>query len=79
MQKLMRIKGKKFEWSEEAQAAFEKIKRELCEAPVLDMPTEKGKYDLDTDTSVVSQELCIRSRSGMAEQISVPLHMGVKY
>ena len=33
---------------------FEKIKRELCEAPVLGMPTEKGIYVLDTDTSVVA-------------------------
>ena len=54
MQKLMRNKGKKFEWSEEAQAAFENIKRELCEVPVLGMPTEKGMYVLDTDASVVA-------------------------
>ena len=54
MQKLMRNKGKKFEWSEEAQAAFGNIKRELCEAPVLGMPTEKGMYVLDTEASVVA-------------------------
>ena len=41
----MRNKGKKFEWNEEAQAAFENIKRELC---------EKGLYVLDTDASVVA-------------------------
>ena len=35
IQKLMRNKGKKFEWNDEAQVAFENIKRELCEAPVL--------------------------------------------
>ena len=52
MQKLMRNKGKKFEWNEESQAAFENIKRELCEAPALGMPTEKGMYVLDTDASV---------------------------
>ena len=40
MQKLMRNKGKKFERTKKAQAAFENIKRELCEAPVLGMPTE---------------------------------------
>ena len=39
MQKLMRNKGEKFEWNDEAQVAFENIKRELCEAPVLGMPT----------------------------------------
>ena len=54
MLKLMRNKGKKFEWNEKAQAAFENIKRELCEAPLLGMPTEKGMYVLDTDASVVA-------------------------
>ena len=54
MQKLMRNKGKKFEWSEEAQAAFENIKRELREAQVLGMLTEMGMYVLDTDASVVA-------------------------
>ena len=54
MQKLMRNNGKKFEWNEEAQAAFDNVKRELCEAPVLGVPTEKGIYILDTDASVVA-------------------------
>ena len=54
IEKLMRNKGKKFEWNDEAQVAFENIKRELCEAPVLGMPTEKGMYVLDTDASVVA-------------------------
>ena len=39
MQKLVRNKGKKFECSDEAQTAIENINRELCEAPVLGMPT----------------------------------------
>ena len=50
----MRNKGENFEWNDEAQVAFENIKRELCEAPVLGMPTEKGMYVLDTDASVVA-------------------------
>ena len=55
MQKLMRNKGKKFEWNKEAQAAFVIIKRELCEAPVLGMLLkEKSMYVLDTDSSVVA-------------------------
>ena len=33
MQRLMRNKGKKFTWTDEAQVSFENIKRELCEAP----------------------------------------------
>ena len=52
MQRLMRNKGKKFTWTDEAQVSFENIKRELCEAPVL--PTEKGMFVLDTDASVVA-------------------------
>ena len=54
MQKLMRNKGKKLDWNEEAQAAFENIKRELCEAPVLGMPAEKGMYILGTDALLVA-------------------------
>ena len=76
----MHNKGKKFEWNEKAQAAFENMKRELCEAPVLGMPTEKGMYVLDTDASVVAtQEYCIRRRNGVREHFSVSLHMAVKY
>ena len=48
MQKLMRSEGKKFEWNEEAQTAFENVERELCEAPVL------GMYILDTDASLIA-------------------------
>ena len=54
MQKLMRNKGKKFEWNEEAQAAFENIRRELCEASVLGIPTDRGMYVRDTEASVVA-------------------------
>ena len=54
MQRLLRNKGKKFTWTDEAQVSFENIKRELCEAPVLGMPTEKGMFVLDTDASVVA-------------------------
>ena len=54
MQKLMRNKVKKFEWNEEAQAALENTKREMCEEPMLVMPKKKGMYVLDTDASVVA-------------------------
>ena len=50
----MRNKVNKFGWTEEAQVSFENIKRELCEAPVFGMPTEKGMLVLDTDASVVA-------------------------
>ena len=47
MQQLMRNKGRKFTWTDEAQVSLENIKRELCEAPVLGMPTEKGMFVLE--------------------------------
>ena len=43
---------KKSVWNERAQEAFENIKRERCEAPVLGMLTERSMYVLDTDASV---------------------------
>ena len=54
MQQVMINKGKKLSWTDEAQVSFENIKRELCEAPVLGTPTEKGMFVLDTDASVVA-------------------------
>ena len=54
MQQSMRNKGKKCEWNERAKEAFENLKRELCEAPELGMPMEKGMYVLDTEASVVA-------------------------
>ena len=47
----MRNKGKDFECNQRAQKAVENIKREVCETPVLGVPTEKGMYFLDTDAS----------------------------
>ena len=81
MQRLMRNKGKKFEWNDEAQVASENIKRELCEAPVLGMPTEKGMYVLDTDASVVAISGILHQEqewNGMEERFSVQLHMAAR-
>ena len=54
MQQLMRHKGKKFTWNNAAEESFQRIKKELCEAPGLGMPTEEGMYVLDRDASVVA-------------------------
>ena len=54
MQQLMRHKGKKFTWNNTAEESFQRIKKELCEAPVLGMQMEKGMYVLDTHASVVA-------------------------
>ena len=53
MQQLMKHEGKKFAWNRAAEGSFQKIKQELCEAPVLGMLTENGMYVLDTEASVV--------------------------
>ena len=50
----MRQKGKKFTWNNAAEESFQRIKKELREAPVLAMPTEKRMYALDMDASVVA-------------------------
>ena len=54
MQQLMRHKGKKFTWKNAAEDSFQRMKKEFCVAPVLDMTTEKGMYVQDTDASVVA-------------------------
>ena len=42
-----------FDWSEECQKAFEKLKQTLCEAPTLGYPKPQGRFILDTDASDV--------------------------
>ena len=54
MQQLKRHKGKQFTWKNAAEDSFQKIKTELCEAPVLGMHTQKGMYVSNTDASVVA-------------------------
>ena len=54
MQQVKRHKGKKFTWSNAAENSYQKIKRELYEAPLLGMPTKNGMYVLDTDASVAA-------------------------
>ncbi|KAG5896052.1 hypothetical protein JTB14_011047 [Gonioctena quinquepunctata] len=43
----------KFQWSEECQDSFRKLKEALINAPVLSYPLPKGKFILDTDASNV--------------------------
>ncbi|GFY32985.1 retrovirus-related Pol polyprotein from transposon 17.6 [Trichonephila clavipes] len=42
-------KGAKFNWSKEAQDAFNKVKRALTEAPVLQLPNFQEQFNLVTD------------------------------
>ncbi|KAJ8037468.1 hypothetical protein HOLleu_18285 [Holothuria leucospilota] len=55
-------KNKRFNWTEETQLAFQKLKTALTEAPVLSFPLPKGQFIIDADASnhglgaVLSQE-----------------------
>ena len=48
LNKLMK-KDQPFEWSDEAQEAFETLKDALTTSPVLAMPNDTGEFVLDTD------------------------------
>ena len=41
----------KFEWTDAREAAYQKLKKQLCEAPVLAYPCPDGQWILDTDAS----------------------------
>ncbi|GFT01048.1 retrovirus-related Pol polyprotein from transposon 17.6 [Trichonephila clavipes] len=49
----LKKKGAKFNWSTEAQDSFDKIKRALTEAPVLQLPNFAEQFNLFTDASGV--------------------------
>ena len=44
-------KAKKFKWTEEAERAFNDIKKLLINPPVLKAPTPDGLFQLESDTS----------------------------
>ena len=44
-------KGRKFEWTNECQSAFEELKNRLVASPILAHPDFSKKFILDTDAS----------------------------
>ena len=44
----------RFEWTKDCQFAFEKLKEALTTSPILAMPSDEGRYILDTDASDTS-------------------------
>ena len=47
-------KRKNFEWTDEHQSAFDKVKDIMCEPPVLFMPRKTGRLALYSDTSRIA-------------------------
>ena len=41
----------RFEWTKEAQQAFECIKQEMCRAPILRLPDFAKPFEVECDTS----------------------------
>jgi len=44
-------KNRVFDWNEECQRAFEKLREALTSSPILSMPDDSGQFVLDTDAS----------------------------
>jgi hypothetical protein len=67
-------KGVPYVWTEACQEAFDKLKTELCTAPVLAFPVPGAMYILDTDASdrgigaVLSQLVPVKSEDGAVQK-----------
>ena len=48
-----KLTGQPLPWSDTCQEAFEKIKKQLTEPPVLSMPNKRGMFELRSDTSKI--------------------------
>uniref|UniRef100_A0A8C6M7M4 Gypsy retrotransposon integrase-like protein 1 n=1 Tax=Nothobranchius furzeri TaxID=105023 RepID=A0A8C6M7M4_NOTFU len=62
-------RGKRFQWSEECQEVFEKLKTCLITAPVLTYPDPKKSFILDTDASEVGIGAVLSQVEGETEQV----------
>ena len=49
----LKKKAKKFKWTEEAEKAFNEIKKLLINPPILKVPTPDRLFRLESDTSTV--------------------------
>ena len=79
MQKLMRNKGKKFEWNDEAQVAFENKSGNCAKRQCWACLQKRAcMFSTQTHRWWPSQESCIKSKNGTEEQFSVPLHTAAK-
>ena len=58
----LKKKGVPFVWAEEQQKAFDKLKRALCEAPVLQIPDFSWDFVLATDASDVAVSAVLQQK-----------------
>ena len=66
--KLMR-KNQPFQWTQEAQTAFDALKGALTSAPILAMPTDNDDFVLDTDASDLAIGAVLSQRHGGTERV----------
>lgn len=62
-------KGKRFQWGEDCQGAFEKLKTCLTTAPVLTYPDPSKSFILDTDASEVGIGAVLSQAEGETERV----------
>ena len=53
-------KGQKFEWSQECQKAFDKLKAKFQEAPILQIPDVERPFQIECDASKVATGAVLR-------------------
>ena len=61
------------EWTPECQRAFEILKTLRCSAPVLSMPTEDGRFYLDTDASEVAMAAILQQEQKINGSKKLPV------
>ncbi len=68
-----------FQWTEEAEQAFELTKTKLCSAPVLALPRQEGTFILDIDASEVAISGILQQEQEVDGKIKVrPIAYGSK-
>ena len=62
-------KGKRFQWTEECEVAFRRIKTALISAPILAFPHAEGNLVLDTDASDTGLGAVLSQEQGGQERV----------
>jgi len=68
MKRAKQFKNKKIAWTEEMAQSFQKLKEELCTAPVLNSPNKTDLFILDTDASQSSVGAVLSQRNSDGQE-----------